>query len=84
MGDKFLKRQSCQELRRASVRLATGETREWACRGEEVGLSKICALSPKEVGEVENTLKPDLMAARGKDGADAFWDFDVFSPACAS
>lgn len=66
------------------VWLATGEAREWACRGKEEGLSKSCALPLKKVGVVENTLKPDLMAARGKDRTDAFWDSDVFSPACAS
>lgn len=64
------------------VQLATGEIREWDSRRKEVRLSKICALPLEEVGVVENTLEPDLMAARGKEGTDAFWDLDVFSPAC--
>lgn len=53
-------------------------------QGKEVRLGKICALPLNEVGVVENTLKPDFMAAGAKTEQMHPGDLDIFSPACVS
>lgn len=53
-------------------------------QGKEVRLSKICALPLNEVGVVENTLKPDLMAAGAKTEQMHPGDLDIFSLARVS